>query len=579
MTSHNRKYFFNQKYFSNRKYFADPMGPEMIFSMARRALVFSFLIVGMVSLLAGCARQPREAGVLRLASGTDPSTLDPARAYDTTSIATTRVLYRGLVDYGDGADIVPAVARDYSVSPDGKTFTFHLRDDATFHFDEQGNSPGRRVVAEDFRYALERVLDPKTASDGLSPFQIIDGAAEYTAAKQKDPNAPVHVRGIRVSGEDEIAITLTRPDMTFLNWLTLPFAAAVPRDWIEKLQSEGKEFSENPNGCGPLRFVSWVHDSRLKLEKNPHYYDPTLPRSNGLELQIGGGDLLHLMRFELGDIDVYVMEETSAPDYLRLMRNEKWKKQIAHAPMMDVRYLCINTELTPFDDVRVRQAMNYAIDKSRIVATQSGRVQPAQGVLPPGIPGYNPNLKSYDYNPEKARQLLQEAQYKNDPKKPITLWYANMVWYPKAAQSIQEDLKKVGMEINLKSVTYAELKTVAGRRKAIPLSIMGWLQDYPDPSNFLDVMFNSKAITENASLNRAFYSNPQVDRLLDKAAVEIDRARRLEMYQETEQIIVDDAPWVPLVHTERYIATQPWIKNYQLHPMWSARYEYVKVEK
>lgn len=545
----------------------------------RRYLAFSFLFLGVFLLLSGCARQPREPKVLRLASSTDPSTLDPARAYDTTSIATTRVLYRGLVDYGDGADIVPAVARQYSVSDDGRTFTFHLRDDVYFHFDHNGNSPGRRVVAEDFRYAIERILDPQTASDGLSPFQVIDGAAEYSAARQEDPNSSVRVRGICVLGDDEITITLTQADMTFLNWLTLPFAAAVPRDWIEKLQQEGKEFAENPNGCGPFRFVSWVHDGKLKIEKNPHYYDPTLPRSNGLELQVGGGDLLHLMRFELGDIDVYVMEETSAPDYLRLMRSEKWKKQITHAPMMDVRYLCINTELAPFDDVRIRRAMNYAIDKSRIIATQSGRVQTARGVLPPGIPGYNPNLESYEYNPEKARQLLQEAQYQDDPKNPITLWYANMIWYPKAAQSIQEDLKKIGMHINLKSVTYAELKTVAARRKAIPLSIMGWLQDYPDPSNFLDVMFNSKAITENASLNRAFYSNPQVDTLLNGAAIETDRTKRLKMYQQVEQMIVDDAPWVPLVHTERYVATQPWIENYQLHPMWSARYEYVEVKK
>lgn len=543
----------------------------------------TLLIIGLACcfLSSGCARQPREPGVLRLATGTDPSTLDPARAYDTTSLSTTRVLYRGLVDYDDNANLVPAVAKSFSTSPDGKTFTFKLRDNVRFHYDLNGNSPGRRVVASDFRYAIERVLDPATGSDGLSPFQIIDGGKEFSEAREKDANSTLSIRGIKVKGDDEITFTLTRPDLTFLNWLALPFASAVPPEWVKKLKENKQEFSENPNGCGPFRMPSgnWIHDSNLRLEKNPYYYDKNLPKAKGIELQIGGGDLLHMMRFEVGDVDVYVMEEASAPDYLRLIRDPKWKKRIIHAPMMDVRYLCMNTEFPPFNDIRVRRAVNMAIDKSRIVATQSGRVVAARGILPPGMPGYNPNLRGYSYNPDAARKLLQEAGYKNDPQKPITLWYPNTVWYPKAAQTIQEDLKKIGMNINLKSVTFAEAKTMAGRRKAIPLSINGWLQDYPDPSNFLDVMFNSKAITENASLNRAFYSNPQVDQLLNAAAIDLNRSRRLRTYQQIEQKIIDDAPWVPLAHTERYVVTQPWIEGYNLHQMWSARYEYVAVNK
>jgi ABC-type transport system substrate-binding protein len=533
------------------------------------------------SMLSGCARGPRTPGVLRLTTGTDPSTLDPARAYDTTSLSTTRVLYRGLVDYGDGANIVPVVARSYKISPDGNTYTFYLRDDVRFHFDNNGNSPGRRVVAEDFRYALERVLDPATTSEGLSPFQIIDGAKEFGEAKKKNPDAKIHVRGIRVKGNDEISFTLKQPDITFLNWLTLPFASAVPREWIEKLKQNDEEFSENPNGCGPflMKRGNWVHDNFLKLEKNPDYFDKTLPKANGVELQIGGGDMLQMMRFELGDTDVYSLEETAAPDYLRITRSEKWKNQVIHAPMMDVRYLCMNTELPPFNDVRVRQAVNLAINKSRIVATQAGRVEAARGVLPPGMPGYNRNLKGYDYDPDQARKLLKEAGFVNDPKNPIVLWYANMVWYPKGAQSIQADLKKVGMDIGLKSVTYPELKTAGGQRKNLKLSIMGWLQDYPDPSNFLDVLFHSKGIRETSSLNRAFYSNPKVDALLNDAATEQNRQKRLQMYQRIEQMVMNDAPWVPLVHTERYVVTQPWIKDYQLHPMWSARYEYVSVTK
>ena len=538
-------------------------------------------------LFSGCARQPREAGVLRL-SGSEPSTLDPAKAYDTTAMSMTRVLYRGLIDYGNGADIVPVVAREYSVSPDGKIYTFKLRNDVRFHFDLSGKSPGRRVVAEDFRYAIERVLDPKTTSDGMSPFQIIDGGKEFSDSQGKlheaeskggalDFKSIAHVSGIRVKGEDEISITLTKTDPTFLNWLTLPFGAAVPREWVEKIENSGQEFSERPNGCGPFRLAEWIHDSRLEIEKNPDYYDKSLPKSNGVELQIGGGDTLQMMRFELGDIDIYSLEETAAPDYLRLKRDKKWGSLIEHAPMMDVRYLCMNTEIAPFNNKLVREAVSYAINKKRIISTQAGRIEAAKGILPPGMPAYNANLQGFEYNPDKARTLLKKAGFKNDQS--ITLLYPNLFWYPSAAQTIQQDLKQIGMDINLKSANYPEVKTASGQRKKTQLSIMGWLQDYPDPSNFLDVMFNSKAITETSSLNRAFYSNPKVDKLLNDASTELNRPLRLKMYGEAEQQIVRDAPWVPLAHTERYVAHQPWIEGYKLHPMWSARYEYVQVNR
>jgi ABC-type transport system substrate-binding protein len=325
-----------------------------------------------------------------------------------------------------------------------------------------------------------------------------------------------------------------------------------------------------------------VHGDYVHLQKNPQYYDKNLPRCERLEQQIqigSSGGTLQLMRFELGDIDLYSLEDTPTPDYLRLRRAPQWQPNILHAPMMDVRYLCMNTELKPFDNKLVRQAVNYAINKERIVATLAGRVQAARGVLPPGMPAYNARLKSYDYDPDKARALLKQAGYQDDPAHPVALWYADMLWYPYAAQSIQQDLKQVSMTINLKSMTYPELKAAGGRRKNVPLSIMGWLQDFPDPANFLDVLFNGKSITPTASLNRSFYSNPQVNALLDAAGVELDRARRMKMYQEAEQMIVNDAPIVPLVHTERYVAHQPWIKGYKLHPMWSSRYEYVKVER
>jgi len=526
----------------------------------RRIFLFLFALFA----LGGCARAPREAGTLRLTTSTDPSKLDPALSYDTTSINFVRVLYRGLVDYDDKALIAGVVAKNWTVSPDGKTYTFRLRNDVKFH-------SGRRVVAEDFRYAIERVLDPKTASDGLTFYKIIQGASQWSEAKAKNPKLQSHVPGIAVRGEDEIAFRLVQPDVTFLNVLALPFAYAVPREWVEQLAARGETLSDHPNGCGPFKFVEWQHNASLKLERNPAYFQKGLPRCERIELQIGGDETLGQMRFELGDFDVQT--DIPATDFARL-KKDPGKLQVQHAPMMDIRYLCMNNEVAPFNDVRVRRAFNYAIDKARLLPLRSGRIQAARGVLPQGMPGYNPNLRGYEYDPEKAKQLLKQAG-KSDLK--LTLWTSKNDDYDKMAVSIQDDLKKVGVQLDIKIVTYPELKTLAGKRGKIGLCILGWLQDYADPANFLDVLFNGNKITDTASLNRAFYSNPKVNKLLDKAGVETDVANRLKMYGQAEQQIVDDAPWVFLYHSERYIVTQPWVSGYKRHAMWSARYEYVAV--
>ncbi len=520
-----------------------------------------------------CARAPREAGVLRVAQENDASTLDPARAYDTSSIQFVRLMYRGLVDYDRKANIYNEIASSRTVSKDGKTYSFKLRPDVKY-------TDGSRVVAEDFRFALERVLDPKTASDGLSLFTMIDGAAEFSKDRALPENQRKlrHVKGIEVRGGDEITFRLARADATFLNYLALPFAYAVSPAWVAKLDKEGKPLSENPLGNGPFKLKEWVHDGWISLEKNPTYFHPELPRAKRIEVQFGLSSTLQLMLFEQGALDLLTISDALPPDFLRLTSDPKWKPYILSGPMMDVRYLALNTEMKPFNDIRVRRAMNYAINRERIVGFLTGRAVRAGGILPEGMPAYDAKLKGYEYDPKKARQLLKEAGYKDNPDAPIPLIYGTAdAWIGKAAQSIQQDLKDAGMSVSLKAMPYAEMKAQAGKRKSAPLSINGWLQDFPDPANFLDVLFNQKSITPVSSVNRAFYSNPKVNELLDKAAVETNRAERLAMYQQIEKQIVTDAPWVPLMHTERFVVRQPWVDGYALHPMWSAVYEPVSV--
>lgn len=534
----------------------------------RYLLLFSLALF----FIGGCARAPRPASVLHLAQESDASTLDPAKSYDTTSISYVRLIYRGLLEYDADAVLQPEVAQSFSIAPDGKTYAFKLRPDVKF-------TDGHRVVADDFRFAIERVLNPKTASDGQSFFQNIVGAKAWIESL-KSARPLAHPKGIEVPDDDTLIFRLEKPDATFLNSLALPFAYAVRRQYVADLDKRGLDLSENPLGCGPFTLKEWVHDGWLSLEKNPNYFRPQLPKSERIEVQFGISSALQDMLYEQGSLDVLSISDAYAPDFLRLTQTLPWKNQVLSAPMMDVRYMAMNNEIAPFDDARVRRALNYGINRARIASFLTGRVTLAHGALPPGMPAYNPDLKGYDYDPKKARALLQEVGYKDNPSAPIPLLYStNEPWYGKAAQSIQADLKAIGMTVSIAPLRYGDLKAKAGMRGAAGsrLALMGWLQDFPDPANFLDPLFNSRSISKTASLNRSFYSNSKVDALLNRGLTMPPGPARLQTYRDAETLVVADAPIVFLHHSQRYIVHQPWVEGLKLSPAWSATYEDVSV--
>ncbi|BCM93286.1 putative D,D-dipeptide-binding periplasmic protein DdpA [Abditibacteriota bacterium] len=538
----------------------------------RRLIPLSLFLLPLIS---SCGHAPQPPGVLRVAQEGDPSTLDPARSYDTTSITFTRLLYRGLVEYDFDAKIYDEVAQSHTLSTDGKTYRFVLRPNVNWW-------DGTPVEAEDFRYAIERAIDPETASDGSSFFTGIAGADAWIKSLGTPKPLP-HVSGIEVPSPHELVFHLSQPDATFLSRLTLPFAYAVPRKYVENLRTtygSGKELSdalsEHPMGCGPFKFVEWVHDSSLRLTKNPNYFRPGFPRSNALEAQFGISSTLQTMLFEQGAIDVLPITDAFPADFLRMKNSPKWKGLIADAPMMDIRYMAMNTEVAPFKDRRVRQAICYAINRDRIVSFLTGRASKARGAMPEGVQSYDPKLFSYPYDPAKAKLLLKEANFKSSETLPL-LFSTAEPWYAKAAQSIQQDLAAVGIKVDTKGMRYGDLKAIAGRRGPTGgrLVIQGWIQDFPDPSNYLDPLFNGRSISSTASLNRSFYSNPKVNKLLDEALEMPNSPARWQKYQEAQRIIVDDAPVVFLHNTRRYIIRQPRIQGFRLHPAWSSTYEFL----
>lgn len=529
----------------------------------------------------GAAQAGNPDNILRLALVTDVKSLDTAIAYEVESWPLVRLMNQGLLDYGDGADLQPWLAREMpEISPDGRSFTFRIRPGIRF-------SNGRELVAEDFVYTLERLLDPATRSPGDGFFRNIRGARAFQKAREKDGElaretgakrerrtAPTRVAGLQVLDSHTLRIELEAPDLSFLHVMAMPFTYAVAREQVEKW---GESYYQHPIGTGPYVLTEWRRSTRLRFARNPYYHDPERPvRIDGVDVVVGPDDLLQQMMFERGELSM--LAAIPDPDFIRITTGPKWKDHVVSMPTCAIRYLTLNTEIEPFRDRRVRQAMNHAVNRERLLQIIKGQGTVAKSVLPPNMPGYNPALPEYAYNPARARALLAEAGKKDGFE--VDLWVSiDDSRNVKIGQAVQQDLGEVGVKVSLKVVSRSVFLESTGARRKLALALNAWYQDYPDPSNFLDVLLNGERIVNTHSNNRAFYSNPRVNALLKQAAVETDPERRFGFYQEAEKIIVDDAPWVFLYHPRVYLLRQPWLHGLKPHPVWPVRYEKLWMER
>jgi ABC-type transport system substrate-binding protein len=497
---------------------------------------------------------PKRGGTLRLALPNDISSLDPALTFDGIALPFLLLVYQGLVEYGDGIELRPGLAKDWTLSTDQRTYTFHLRPGVRF-------SNGREVVASDFVYTLERNLDPKLAGLTESFFEGIAGARDFRAGKTP------HIRGLRAPRSDTLEIELEQPDLSFLYILTLPGALVVPRESVEKF---GSSFASHPVGTGPYVLAQWRRGVQMRFERNPLSSQSARQNLDAIEVMEGGDNAQWLMMFERGELDIADIYDTTGmplPDFNRIQRSPQWQGCLDSIPTASTSYLALNTEMAPFNQLKVRQAMNYAIDKKRIARLMHNTVIPAQGMLPPSMPGFKPDLIGYSYDPVKARRLLAESGYPDGFS--CKLWCLSSVIPP----AIQYDLAQVGIKAELNIITPPALSDSNGRRKTVQCFFWGWSQDYPDPSDFLDTLFNGNRITEEGCQNTSFYNNPKVNLLLAQAAICTDPERRLRSYQEVEQTVLSDAPVVPICFPRQYLLHQPWLHGVHLHPVYYFRFE------
>jgi ABC-type transport system substrate-binding protein len=516
------------------------------------------LIVTVV-LLAGCvrdapldwpARTPgsQRGGVLRLAGGDDVPTLDPAIGYDSRSMTYEQHLFETLVTYDDANELVPELAERWEISADGRQYRFHLVPNVTF-------SDGTPLTAADAVGSLERVLDPKTRSQGAEYYRNIRGAKAYLAG-----DAP-HVAGLQAPDATTLVIEIEEPDPLFLDKLALLFAAVVP---AERARQLGDDFTDHPLGSGPFVLREWRRGEQLVLARNPRYRRPDRPFLDGIVEQTGVNSELAWLKFLSNELDVAGIPPADFPSVLR---DPTPTGQLIRGPTLWTAFIGLNCQIPPLDDRRVRQALNYAVNKDDVIALLNGRGVVAKGIVPPGMPNYASDVAGYAYDPARARTLLREAG-KGDGFT-TELWTQGTDLDLKIGQKVQHDLAAVGVTMEIKQVAWSSFLEAIRQPKTVPLFDLGWSADFPDPSNFLEVLFESSRVDGN---NHSFYANPAFDRLLAHARMLPDQTARNREYAVAERLLVDDAPVILLYHPIAYVMLQPRVHGYTIHSLLPARY-------
>jgi len=486
---------------------------------------------------AGGNAQPQKGGELTVAYKDDLATLDPAIGYDWTNWPAEKLVFDGLLDYDNATTIMPRLAESLpQVNADATVYTFKLRKGVKF-------SNGREFTADDVIYSLTRVLDPKTSSPGAGFFTGIKGAQDFIDGKATS------VAGIKAVDPNTVEFTLSEPDVTFLNKMALNFAFIVPKEEVEKA---GENFGHAPVGTGPFTLKEWKSGESLTFERNPNYFMPNLPYLDKITIQVGVAPDVALLRLEKGDIQL-MGDPPPGADWARISADPAWKNRLEKQPQVSTIYIAINTTVKPFDNVKVRQALNYAIDKQHVIQLLNGRATVANQVLPPLMPGYDKTYTGYDYNPDKAKALLKEAGFENGFETSIECIAVDP--QPKLCESFQQDLDKVGIKLTINTLAAPNVIDDAGNGRT-PLTWsggLGWIQDYPDPDDFYGPILGCGSNTPGG-WNWSRYCNDSIDKQSKQLLAMTDRNSRLSGYAPFFKSLMDDAVWVPVYNGEYDIA-------------------------
>ena len=513
--------------------------------MIRAAAAAALVIAVLTAVLVGGAAAARAGGTLRLVFVADPPTLDPAHATDLTSSAVIRQVFDALLELDEHLVPGPALAERWTVSADQRTYTFQLRRGAKFQ-------NGREVRAADVKYSFER------AARGKRPwvFEKLVGAKEFIKG------AAAEIAGLRVVDDATIELRLERPFAPFLHLMAYDAASIVPREEVEK---RGAGFASHPVGTGAFRFVSWRRDDQVVLERFAEHFRGGA-QLDRVVFRVIPAEATRFNEYAAGQLDV---SDIPTGRCQALKVDPKLKGDVAIWPTLGTHGLRFNVERAPFSDARVRRAIAHAIDPAIIVdRLLEGCVASASGIVPAVLPGWTPTAKRLSFDRDRARRLLAEAGFaggKGLP--PIAFHFNTSDANQRIAELLQAQLKEVGIALELRRLDWAAHIKLVDEGSA-GFFRQGWIADYPDPENFLTVLFHSRNV--GAAGNTSRYRNVAVDRLLDEADAMPPGAPRTKRYQEAEQMILDDAVWISLYHYASRALIKPSVKGLERSPQSTA---------
>jgi ABC-type transport system substrate-binding protein len=563
------------------------------------------LLLSAVSLLSlpACqqAARPDEAAQRRVFRYNQPealTSLDPAFARNQANSWAVAQLYNGLLELDSALQPAPALARRYAISPDGKTYTFWLRRDVSFHENEElwpvppaerdqkmSRAATRQVTAADFVYSFRRLLDPATASPGGWIFR---GKVLENAKGEPSDTCFVAVN------DSTLRIHLQQPFIPFLGILTMPYASVVPREAVLKY---GKDFREHPVGTGPFRFKLWDEGNVILYHKNPLYWrrdaqDRALPYLDAVQISFIQDRKTEFLTFQQGKLDFLSGIREGSRDLILnpdgTVRDDfRGRFQVQKVPYLNTEYL--GFQLDPANltgaqaaqghllrDRRVRQALNYALDKPEMLAYVLNHVgRPGNsGFVPAALPSFSDKaVPGYSYQPAKARALLQAAGY--GPDRPLRLRLSTVQERKEVCEYMQKKWAEVGVQVQIDvNQSAAQQEIVDNGRTAF--FTKSWLGDYPDAENYLSLFYSPNFAP--AGPNKTHFKSPEYDRLYELARKEQDTEKRFKLYQAMDRLVVRESPVVALYYDEVVRLTQNNVRGLTPNPMNQLLLERVKKE-
>ncbi len=498
-------------------------------------------LMALMPFAASAQDTPAKGGDIVVTYKDDITTLDPAIGYDWVNWSMIKSLYSRLMDYEPGtANLVPSLAESFDVSADGLTYTFKLRPGVKF-------SNGRAVVASDVKYSIERAVNPKTQGPGAGFFGAINGFDAVSGGTSET------LSGIETPDDMTVVFKLSRPDATFLHVLAINFASVVPKEAVE---AAAGDFGKKPVGSGTFILKDWTIGQRLVFDRNPDYFNKDLPYIDKVTVEVGQEPLVALLRLQQGEVDI-AGDGIPPAKFLEIKNSPEGAQMIVDGEQLHTGYLTLNTKIKPLDDVKVRQAINMAVNKERITRILNGRATPANQPLPPLMPGYDKAFTGYAFDVEKAKALLAEAGFPDGFE--TVLYSTNTDPQPRIAQAIQQDLAAIGVKAEVRALAQGNVIAAGGTEGEAPMiwsGGMAWIADFPDPSNFYGPILGCGGAVQGG-WNWSWYCNEALDKRAVEADSMSDPAKVAERQAAWGKIFTDimaDAPWVPVINERRVVA-------------------------